>query len=241
VDVSVVCVGADGAERAARTRAAVVGAGGGSVSVASTVECPDPADRGGLDRALDRASTGRLVLCAGVGDLAAVLRRLWRRGELVERETAWLPIGPVPSYLASRGVPASLAAAAAVAVTGSVGAVGLLADDSGGLTVGSAELSPWQGRRLWVRAFVDDVKVCDGEVSALRVDRPAAGVLQVSVLGRFGRTVARVDGRAAQLACDEAQLRSDGVPRERPRRKRTWWNEPDLWRLALPAPRSPVG
>jgi hypothetical protein len=106
--------------------------------------------------------------------------------------------------------------------------------------VGSADLGPWQGKRLWARAFVDDEKVCDGEISALRVDRPSAGVLRVSVIGRFGRTTSRVDGRAAQLACDEAQLRSDGVPRERPRRKRTWWNEPDLWRLALPGPKSPV-
>ena len=88
-----------------------------------------------------------------------------------------------------------------------------------------------------MRAFVDDEKVCDGEVRALRVDRPAAGVLRVSVHGRFGRTTARVDGRAAQLACAEARLSSDGVARERPRRKRTWWNEPDLWRLALPAER----
>jgi hypothetical protein len=237
VDVSLVCVGADGAAKAAQVGAALVSAGGGSAAVVSTAAGVDPADRAGLDRALDRAAGGRLVISADVGDLAAVLRRLWRRGELAERETAWLPIGSVPRYLASLGLPASPTEAADVAVHGRVRTVGLLADDSGGLTVGSADLGPWQGRRLWARAFVDDEKVCDGEVSALRVDRPAAGVLRVSVIGRFGRITSRVDGRAAQLACDEAQVRSDGIPRERPRRKRTWWNEPDLWRVALPSPK----
>ncbi len=236
MDVSLLCVGADGARRASEVGAALASTDAGSATVRPIVPCPDPADRANLDRALDRASDGRLVVLAGVGDLAAVLRRMWRRGELVERETAWLPTGAVPGYVASYGLPASLSDAVALAVTGTVRTIGLLADDSGGLTVGSAELGPWQGRRLWVRAFVDDEKVCDGEVSALRVDRPSPGVLRVSVVGRFGRTVTRVGGRAVQLACDEAQVRSDGVPRERPRRKRTWWNEPDLWRLALPSP-----
>jgi hypothetical protein len=240
VDVSLVCVGADGAARTATVGAALVSSGGGAASVVSTTACPDPADRAGLDRALDRAGDGRLVISAEAGELAAVLRRLWRRGELVERDTAWVPVGPVPRYLASYGLPASLADAADVAVNGSSRTVGLLADDSGGLIVCSAELGPWRGRRLWVRAFVDDEKVCDGEVSALRVDRPSAGVLRVSVVGRFGRTTKRVNGRAAQLACAEARLSSDGVVRERPRRKRTWWNEPDLWRLVLPGPKTGV-
>jgi hypothetical protein len=234
VDVSLVCVGADSVARAPGLRAVLATAEGGAGSVISAVTCPDPSDRAGLDRALDRVPQGRLVLSGDVSDLAAVLRRMWRRGELVQRDTAWLPIGPVPHNLASLGLPAALDDAAEVAVAGQVRTVGLLADDSGGLTVGSAGLSPWSGRRLWVRAFVDDDRVCDGEVSGLRVDRPSPGVLRVSVRGRFGRTSARVSGRAAQLACDEARLTSDGIARERPRRKRTWWNEPDLWRLALP-------
>ena len=230
------CVGADGAGRAGEVSAALASARGGSARVVHAMTCPDPGERAGLDRTLDRATAGRLVLYAGVGDLAAVLRRMWRRGELAERETAWLPIGQVPSYLAGCGLSATPADAAEVAVGGTVRTVGLLADDSGGLVVGSADLRPWRGRRLWVRAFVDDEKVCDGEVSALRVDRPSPGALRVSVPGRFARQMARVDGRAAQLACDEALVSSDGVARERPRRKRTWWNEPDLWRLALPPP-----
>lgn len=241
MDVSLVCVGADSAGRAPGLAAALTRAWGGSVSVLGTAACRDPVERVELDRALDRARDGRLVVSAGVGDLAAVLRRMWRRGELVERETAWLPIGPVPAYLARRGLPTAPADAIEVATGSGVRTVGLLADDSGGLAVGSAELRPWRGRRLWVRAFVDDEKVCDGAVSALRVERPAPGVLRVSVVRRFGRTAARVDGRAAQLACDEARISSDGVERERPRRKRTWWNEPELWRLALPSPQPPDG
>ncbi len=241
MDVSLLCFGPDSAGRTTELGAALGAAGDGSAAVVAAVAGPDPSDRAGLDRALDHTADGRLVISADVGDLGAVLRRLWRRGELVERETAWLPLGPVPRYLASLGLPSAPADSVPVAVAGRVRTVGLLADDSGGLTVDAAELGPWQGRRLWVRAFVDDEKVCDGEVSALRVDRPAAGLLRVSVVGRFGRTTARVEGRAAQLACDKARLSSDGVVRERPRRKRTWWNEPDLWRLALPGPDGGVG
>jgi hypothetical protein len=236
VDVTVVGVGVAGVARTAEVTAVLATLGPAPVPVS----CSDPLDRAALDRVLDRAADGRLVLCAQVGDLAAVLRRLWRRGELAERETAWLPIGPVPRYLLACGVATSLPDAAAIAVRGTVRTVGVLADDSGGVVVGSAGLRPWRGRRLWVRAFVDDERVCDGEVSALRVERGAQGELRATAVGRFGRTVARISGRAAQLACDEAALTSDGVPRQRPRRKRIWWAEPDLWRLALPTAAPPV-
>jgi hypothetical protein len=235
VGVNVVAVGGQGLLRLADVTAAMASAG----AATRVVSCPDPADRARLDRALDDCSDGRLVIAADVAALAAVLRRMWRRGELLERETAWLPLGPVPPFLVGQGMPAALGAAATLAVQGSARTVGLLADDSGGLVLDSAELRPWLGRRVWVRAFVDDERVCDGPVTGLRVSRPSPGALRVTVLGRFGRTRARVDGRAAQLACAEAALSSDGVSRERPRRKRTWWNEPDLWRLALPAPGDP--
>jgi hypothetical protein len=52
-------------------------------------------------------------------------------------------------------------------------------------------------------------------------------------LGRLRRRTYR--GRSLQLACDPALIVADGVARERPRGKRTFWSEPKLWRLALPA------
>jgi hypothetical protein len=231
VEASLLLVGAEAAARRHGFTRALTSAG----AVVSTIELPATHDRAALDAALDASGDSRLVLAAPLGDLAAVLRRLWRRGELAERETALLPLHPLPPFLIRCRLPLDLTAAATLAVTGTVRPAGLLADDSGGLVIDSATLRPWDGRRLWVRAVVDDTKVCDGAVRGLRVDRLTPGTLAVTVPGRLGRTVARVEGRAAQLACDEALLSSDGVARERPRRKRTWWNEPDLWRLALPS------
>lgn len=231
MDVSLLLVGADALARRDEYSRALTSAG----AVTSTVELGAAGDRAGLDAALDATGDARLVLAAPLGDLAAVLRRMWRRGELVERETALLPLHPHPPFLVRCGLPFDLDGAAALAVSGTPRTVGLLADDSSGLVIDSAELGPLEGRRLWTRAVVDDTKVCDGSITGLRVDRPTSGVLRVTVRGRLGRTSARVEGRAAQLACDEARFSSDGVDRERPRSKRTWWNEPDLWRLALPS------
>ena len=240
MDASLLIIGAQASARGEEFARALTSAG----AVVRTVALTGTGDRAALDAALDASGDARLVLAAPLGDLAAVLRRLWRRGELGQRETALLPLAPPPPFLARCGLPASVDAAVGLAVTGPTRTVGLLADDSSGLVIDGADLRPWAGRRLWVRAFVDDTRVCDAAVTGLRVDRPRAGVLAVTAVGRFGRTVARVEGRAAQLACDEARLNSDGVERERPRRKRTWWNEPDLWRLALPetapAPADPV-
>ena len=231
MDVSLLLIGAEALARRDDFARALTSAGG----VAHTIELPGTDDRADLDAALDATGDARLVLSAPIGDLAAVLRRLWRRGELVERETALLPLHAHSAFLVRCGLPADLATAAALAVTGTPRTVGLLADDSSGLVIDSAGLQPWDGRRLWTRAVVDDTKVCNGSITGLRVDRPSSGVLRVTVQGRLGRTIARVEGRAAQLACDEARLSSDGIERERPRSKRTWWNEPDLWRLALPS------
>lgn len=231
MDASLLLVGAEAAARGAEFARALTSAG----AVARTTQLLATDDRAALDTALDASGDARLVLAAPLGDLAAVLRRMWRRGELVERETALLALHPLPPFLVRCGLSADLDEAATLAVTGTTRPVGLLADDSGGLVIDSARLRPWAGRRLWVRAVVDDTRVCDEAVRGLRVDRPTPGALAVTVPGPLGRTVTRVEGRAAQLACDDALLSSDGVDRERPRRKRTWWNEPDLWRLALPS------
>jgi hypothetical protein len=90
---------------------------------------------------------------------------------------------------------------------------------------------------MWMRAYVDDAAVCDGDIRSLtltRVDRELLRA-QARVPAAFGRSrVQTVEGRALQLACDEARIESDGVARERPRSRRTWWCEPDLWNVALP-------
>lgn len=192
------------------------------------------ADRAGVDAALDALDGQRLVIDAGeLAGLNLVLSRLLRRGRLAEVETAVLLAEP-GGYLTGLGLPADLAGQLTVARQ-PARLVGVVKDDSGGLLVDSALLTPWQPEASWwVRAVVDDQRLCDAPARSLSVRRTGTGELEATVaLGRWRRR--RCRGRSLQLACDPAQIVADGLGRHRPRGKRTFWSEPELWRLALPA------
>jgi hypothetical protein len=181
----------------------------------------------------------RLVIDADLAGLNLVLHRLLRRGLLETVETAVLPREPVP-YLSRLGLPADLAGQLRVAQHASTQLVGVVKDDSGGVCVDGASLEPWPGAdsAWWLRAVVDDQRLADGNARGLRVRRLGPAELEATVqLGRLRRRTCR--GRSLQLACDPALIVADGVARERPREKRTFWSEPKLWRLALPAAGEP--
>lgn len=187
-----------------------------------------------VDAALDGLDASRLVIdAAELAGLNLVLARLQRAGRLAELETAVL-LGQPDPYLAGLGLPADRAGQLALARTGSARLVGVVRDDSGGVCVSAAELTAWHpDRPWWVRAVVDDQRLCDGEVRRLSMRRLGPAELAAEVqLGRFRSRRRR--GRALQLACDPAQIVADGIGRERPRSRRTFWSEPKLWRLALP-------
>lgn len=178
----------------------------------------------------------RLVLDTDLAGLNLALRRLMRDGLLEEIETAVVLREPVP-YLHRLGLPRDRAGQESLAVTGVARLVGVIKDDSGGVCVDRAEMFPWPGAQddtpWWLRAVVDDARLCDGPARSVRLRRTAPDELEATaVFGRFRKTTVR--GRSLQLACDEAQIVTDGVPREQPRSKRTFWSEPKLWRLALP-------
>ncbi len=200
-------------------------------AVVEARELPADPEITALDEAVDALAGRRLVVAGGTPQLALVLRRLMRRGVLGSAETAVLPSEQVP-FLAEHGITPETAAE--VAVAAACRTVGVLKDDSGGVMVDHAELRPWRGSRVWTRAYVDDEPVCDGEIRSLHVSRAGAGQLRVVADRGPLRRAHEVTGRALQLACDEAAISSDGAHREQPRRKRVWWNEPELWRLACP-------
>jgi hypothetical protein len=192
-----------------------------------------------LEPGLSGAQAPRLVIDADLAGLNLVLHRLLRRGLLETVETAVLPRQPVP-YLSRLGLPADLAGRLRVAQQAPARLVGVIKDDSGGVCVDAASLSPWpeelpESNRSgwWLRAVVDDQRLADGDARGLRVRRLGPAELEATVqLGRLRRRTCR--GRSLQLACDPALIVADGVARERPRGKRTFWSEPKLWRLALP-------
>lgn len=186
-----------------------------------------------VDAALDELDAGRLVIdTADVAGLNLVLARLQRAGRLAELETAVL-LGQPDPYLAGLGLPDDRAGQLALVRTGAARLVGVVRDDSGGVCVSAAELTPWNpDQPWWVRAVVDDQRLCDGEVRRLSMRRLGQAELVAEVrIGRFRSRSRR--GRALQLACDPAQIVADGIGRERPRSRRTFWSEPKLWRLTL--------
>jgi hypothetical protein len=189
------------------------------------------ADATSVDNALDQRQDRRLVIDADLAGLNLVLSRLMRRGELDVAETAVLVREPVP-FLTRVGLPSDRTGQLGLAVHGEATLVGVIKDDSGGLCVDSASMAPWQQGPWWVRAVVDDQRLCDGNARSLTVRRLGPSELEATVqLGRFRTKTCR--GRSLQLACDEALIVADDLPRERPRSKRTFWSEPKLWKLAL--------
>ncbi|HEX2904083.1 MAG TPA: hypothetical protein VHO01_11565 [Jatrophihabitans sp.] len=187
-----------------------------------------------VDQALQRIDGHRLVIEAvdGAG-LNLALARLHRAGLLGELETGVVVHRAVP-YLSQLGLPADPAAQLALARTGRSRLAGVIRDDSGGVCISGARLSPWVAEHdWWVRAVVDDQPLCDGLVRSITVRH--AGPSEVVAEVRLGRLRRRTrTGRSLQLACDPAQIVADGIPRERPRGRRTFWAEPKLWRLVMP-------
>ncbi len=194
---------------------------------------PSTPTRVQYDALLDTLHGRRLVIDAVPAEIAGVLRRMMRRGELATTQTAVFTGNC--RFLEELGLSA---VTALEYVGGPCRPVGVLKDDSGNLVVDSAELRPWTGEKVWVRAYVDDECLCDGEVAWLRVQHLVGGGLRASVPtssfgGRFGRRRS-LEGRGLALACDDAAISSDGAARDQPRRKRIWWDEPDQWQLACP-------
>jgi hypothetical protein len=221
-------------------------AGAAHVQTAVLALTEDPvADRLALDAALDAVQGLRIAIALDMATLVPLLHRMMRRGELETADTALL--SPVPASLVAQGLPPGLRDAARLAVEGAPRAVGVLKDDSGGVLIDRARLTPWPEPapdgtpaaargEFWLRAYVDDQQVSDGGAASLTVTRVRPDLLRATAL-RPGLLRRRhtVEGRALQLACDDALIESDGVARERPRTKRTWWCEPTMWKVALPS------
>jgi hypothetical protein len=194
---------------------------------------PVRADPAEVDGALSELGPDRLVVSADRAGLNLVLHRLLRAGLLEGTDTAVLPTEDI-GYLTRVGLPASGPERVRTAVHAPTRLVGVVRDDSGGVCLDAASVAPFSSGKgdWWVRAVVDDQPLRDGTARAISMTRVGPDELAATVtLGRFRRRTVR--GRSLQLACDEALIVQDGIPRERPRSRRTLWSEPALWRLAV--------
>lgn len=121
--------------------------------------------------------------------------------------------------------------------------LGLVRDDHGGVLLARGRVTslpkPAGSRgptysRFGAQIYHDEKRVADGEI--MRVDvRPDWTIddrLKVTVHKQLLRRGEISQGRAIQIACDEAQVEIDGVPYPRPVTKWTWYADPRLrWTL----------
>ena len=167
----------------------------------------------------------RLVVVGADADLATVLTRLLRADRL-DIEVAYAPPRRTRATRIYR-VPAGRRAARR-AVRGPARRVTLIRDETGSVIVGRADWLPADdGRLIQGEAVVDDTRLFDGEVTAVRVE-PTLAVpgLRASAHGR--RWVA---GRAAQLGSTGVTVVRDGVAAPRPARRSTFYRNVEGWLL----------
>jgi hypothetical protein len=219
----------------------------------AAIALPARPGRDELDPPLASLDGRRLVVCGTDADLAAVLLRLLRTETL-----GAVPVGYVPTSVASGasgaawrvsaasaasavarlwGLPADPARAAAVALHGAVHRVPLLRDDAGGVLVGRGVIRPVDGV-----VYCDDDLVLRGRAPWLEVQPdPEHGlVVRVARTGRLRRLVGLsggrprlAAGRAVQLGCEPTTAWRDGVE-TRTTDRWTWFCHTEDWQLALP-------
>ncbi|WP_369139351.1 hypothetical protein [Modestobacter versicolor] len=163
--------------------------------------------------------------------LAAVLARLWRRDRLPAVPVSW---GPAEDP-ASTGLARSLGLG-----TGTERELPLVRDDHGGVLLASGRVTAFGeqrrvlGRRFGAQAYCDDARLANGPIARIdvRPDWTATDRVAVTVVTVPLRTPARATGRALQLACEPAQVVSDGVPFDREVTRWTWYADDRVrWRL----------
>lgn len=208
--------------------------------------------------ALTKAVTGadQLSVAGPVPALAGVLAAL-RRREGLDVPVAWIASeDPLAAGLARTwGVDSAGRLSSEEPLV-----LGLVCDDQGGVLLARGRITSWNrsqgrsavrsgeggsaargsaarsrtGQRFGAQIYHDAVRVADGKIQRVdvRPDWPNPASLKVNVHKQLWRRGDVTVGRAIQVACDQAQVEIDGVPRPRPITSWTWYADPRLrWTL----------
>ncbi|MCV2490247.1 hypothetical protein OF117_12820 [Geodermatophilus sp. YIM 151500] len=189
----------------------------------------DPGEAPRRDKLAAAETADALVVRGPVAALNAVLALLLKTGRNAVVPVAWAPTRDKES--------AALADALGVG-TGRPRDLTLVRDDHGGVLLHHGRLESADGGRLssrvGLRAYHDDIKVADGDVTRIdvRPDWSAVDTIGVTVMVQPLRPTRRTSGRALQVASDPARIVRDGVPYGRPVQRWTWYaDERVRWRL----------
>jgi hypothetical protein len=204
---------------------------GDAAEVAASHQLDADADKSTVDEVLSTVDGRRLVVVGDLPALSRILVRLLRRGLL--GTTAVAAIVDSPEWTHAVGLPSDWRDQARVAASGAPRRMGLVRDDQGGIVLAKVEMWPDEARRFGIRAYVEDTLLVDDPVRAITVNPTPTGLRAEADFG-FGRRRRVVDGRAVTMSCQPARVRIDGVPLSNPRRRATFWYDPDCWQLVTP-------
>lgn len=182
---------------------------------------------------LDGANgTGADLIVAGDdADLAAVALRLLRRSLLADVTVGFLPARG-SAVAALWRLPTDRDLAWQTATEGAVAPVPLIRDDAGGVLVGRGTLMHVNGI-----AYCDDDVALRGRAHRIDVspDQPTELGLVVTMRPRrWSRAVQTFHSRAFQLGTDPTIPVLDGVSRDRPTERWTWYRHTEDLRLVRP-------
>lgn len=168
----------------------------------------------------------RVVVVGDDAALAAVVLRLLRRELLGQVTVGFVP--PRGSVVAELwGLPSDPADALKVATNGAAAAVPIVRDDAGGMLVGLGVLDGVNGV-----GYCDDQLAVRGAARRIEVRPHAAGVEVRIVRGRLRGRTSALHGRAFQFGGEPVLPVSDGVRRERPIPRWTWYRHTEDLQLA---------
>lgn len=186
--------------------------------------------KAGTGAAGDGSDPGADVIVAGEdADLAAVALRLLRRDRLGSTSVGYLPVRRSSAFAELWQLPVEPTAALQLAGGGKVDPVPLIRDDVGGVLLGLGSIHRVNGI-----AYCDDEVVLRGKAHRIDVQPDTAGGAGLTVRvqhGRLRKQIVSHRGRAFSLGCDLASPVLDGVGRERPTERWTWYRHTEDLRL----------
>ncbi|MFQ6393541.1 hypothetical protein ACLMAJ_08820 [Nocardia sp. KC 131] len=193
-----------------------------------TAAIPDAAQVDELLPVLAADSLPRLIVLGADAALAAVLTHLMRT-ERLHVEIGYVPVDKTygsRAYLTGTGN-----AAARRALKGKATQTPLIRDDTGTVLVGRATITGPRGGKLDGEAYVDDILLFSGKVTAMHVS-PTLEMPGVRASFQKGIRKRRwVAGRAAQLGTPGAVVTRDGIANDRVLPRSTFYRHHEPWLL----------
>ncbi|RDI63283.1 hypothetical protein [Nocardia pseudobrasiliensis] len=199
-----------------------------SLPMTQTAAIPDSSAIDELLPVLAADSLPRLIVLGEDAGLAAVLTHLLR----TERLHVEIGYVPVDRTYGSRAYQTGTGSAAAKrALEGKPLPTPLIRDDTGTVLVGRATITGRDGDKLEGEAYVDDIRLFTGKVTALHVSPTLEEPGVRAAVQRGLRRRRWIAGRAVQVGTPGAMVTRDGVATDRTVPRSSFYRHHQPWML----------